>query len=101
MFYKTFFNDPFLKLREIQSEYPEIVLELSLYQLESEPQNFAAKRYQTLIKSFQEAGLDMGRIVVDSKVIDVKNFRDHALSLESSALNSVGAVLEGKVLSLD
>ena len=98
--YKTFFNDPFSRIREIQSEYPGIVFELSLYQLESEPRSLAAKRQQKLVKSFQEAGLDMNRIVFDSKTIYVKDFKNHLLSLEPSAWDSVGAVLEGKVQSL-
>ena len=98
--YKTFFNDPFSRIREIQSEYPGIVFELSLYQLESEPLSLAVKRNKTLIRRFQEAGLDMDRIIFDSRAIYVKDFKNHLLSLEPSAWDSVGAVLEGKVQSL-
>lgn len=99
--YKEFFNNRLDRIHEIQLEYPGIVFELSLYQLESESRDLAVKRYKTLIKSFQQAGLDMNRIIFDSKTIYVKSFKDQQLSLEANTLDSVGAVLEGKVISLD
>ncbi len=99
--YKEFFNNSLNRLHEVQLEYPGIVLELTLCQLESESSDLAAKRHKTLIKSFEQAGLDMNRIVFDSKTIYVKSFKDQMLSLETNTLDSVGAVLEGKVLSLD
>lgn len=99
--YKTFFNDPFSRIREIQSDYPGIVFELSLYQLESEPPSLAVKRHKTLIRRFQEAGLDMDRIIFDSRAIYVKDFKDHELSAGAFALDSIGAVLEGKVVSFN
>lgn len=96
--YTEFFNNKLERLREVQTEYPEIVFELSLYQLKSEPHSLAAKRYKTLIKSFQQAGLDMTRIVFNSKAIYVESFKEHDLSVETSVLDSVGAVLEGETL---
>ncbi|AEA42859.1 hypothetical protein [Fluviicola taffensis] len=99
--YKVFFNDPIDRLHEVQLEHPGVVFELTLCQLESEPRDLSAKRRKILIKSFHQAGLDMNRIVFDSKTVYVKNFKDHQLSLEANVLDSVGAILEGKVLSLD
>lgn len=99
--YRHFFNNKLDRFREIQMEYPGIVFELSLFQLESESRDLAEKRYKTLRKSFQQAGLDMNRIVFDSKTSYVKSFKDHQLSLDDGTLESVGAVLEGKVLSLE
>lgn len=37
--YREFFNNRFERFREIQLEFPGIVFEFSLYQLESEPHN--------------------------------------------------------------
>lgn len=96
--YKTFFNNSLDRIHEVQLEYPGVVFELTLYQLESESRDLAIKRHKTLVNSFQQAGLDMDRIVFDSQTIYVKSFKDHQLSLEVSALDSVGAVLEGRML---
>lgn len=99
--YKEFFNNSLDRLLEVQIEYPGIVFEVTLYQLESEPRDLAEKRHKTVVKSFQQAGLDMNRIVFDSKTVYVKSFKDHQLSLEAVTLDSVGAVLEAKVIILD
>jgi hypothetical protein len=98
--YKEFFNNKLERFREIQAEYPGIVFEFTLYQLESEARDLSIKRHKTLIRSFQQSGLDMNRIVFDSKTVYVKSFQDHQLSPETGVLDSIGAVLEGKVLSL-
>lgn len=98
--YKEFFNNKLDRILEIQTEYPGVVFELSLYQLESEPRTLAVKRHRTLVKSFQQAGLDMNRIIFDTKTVYLKSFKDHQLFIETSTLDSVGAILEGKVLSL-
>ena len=100
--YKAFFNNQLDRLHEVQLEYPGIVFELTLYQLESESRDLSAKRYKTLIKSFQQARLDMNRIVFDSKTVYVKSFKGEGTHYpEESVLDSVGAILQGKVLSLD
>jgi hypothetical protein len=99
--YSDFLNDQLVRIREIQSEYPSLVFEFSLFQLESESHNLALNRHKTIVKRFQEARLDMNRIIFDSKTTYVKSFKDHQLSLDVNTLDSIGAVLEGKVLSLD
>lgn len=97
----NFLNDSLERLREVQLEYPQLVFQFTLFQLESESRNFALKRYKTVFKYFQELGLDMNRIVFESDAVYVKDFKNHLRSIPSTSLDSIGAILEGKVLSLD
>lgn len=98
--YKEFFNNKLARIREIQLEYPEIVLGFSLFQLKSEPRSLSAKRQKQLLKSFREADLDMDRILFDPDTHYEGDFKKHNLSLDPGALDSVGAILEGTIKSL-
>ncbi len=98
--YKEFFNNKLARIREIQLEYPEIVLGFSLFQLKSEPRSLSAKRQKQLLKSFREADLDMDRILFDPNTHYEEDFKKHNLSLDPGALDSVGAILEGSIKSL-
>ncbi len=99
--YQHFFNDQLERFRELQLENPSIVFEFSLFQLESEPRSLALKRHKVIVKRFQEARLDMSRILFDSKTVYVKDFKNHALSFPSLGIDSVGAVLEGRNILID
>jgi hypothetical protein len=98
--YADFLNDQLVRLRETQAAHPGLVFQLTLVQLESEPRSLADKRYKTVIKHFQGAGLDMNRIVFDSKAIYVKAFENYAFT-PPLTMDSIGAILEGKVLLID
>lgn len=104
-FYKgvsnTFFGGRIRSLLEIQKKYPQLKWEFVLVQLKSEPAFLAPKRLAILKKRFTAAGLDMNRIVFNQKAFFVDSMDNRVLPEPPVTIDSVGAILEGKVLSID
>ncbi|MGV3610333.1 MAG: hypothetical protein ACO1N0_05260 [Fluviicola sp.] len=89
------------RLVEIQKAHSTVKWEFVLVQLKSEPKSLVSKRLLTLRKRFEEGGLDMNRIVFNTTPILVDNLQNHYPPDPPKTLKSVGAILEGKVLSLE
>lgn len=104
-FYKGVSNDFFggriQSLLEIQEKYPQLKWEFVLVQLRSEPGFLAPKRLAILKKRFTAAGLHMNRIVFNQKAFFVDSMDNRVLPELPATIDSVGAILEGKVLSID
>lgn len=71
-----------------------------LIQLKSEKGTLVSKRLLTLHKRFEEGGLDMSRITFNTTPILVNDVLNRYPPEPPKTLKSVGAILEGKVLSL-
>lgn len=104
-FYKgvsnDFFGDRIESLLEIQIKYPKLKWEFVLVQLKSEPGFLASKRLVILKKRFAATGLDMNRIVFNEKAFFVDSMNNRVPPESPSTIDSVGAILEGKVISLE
>ena len=97
--FNDFFGARIERLVEIQTAHPALKWEFVLIQLKSEPKSLVSKRLLTLYKRFEERGLDMERIVFDTNPILVEDVLDRYPPEPPKMLKSVGAILEGKVLS--
>jgi hypothetical protein len=86
---------------EIQKKYPKLKWEFVLVQLKSEPGFLVPKRLAVLKKRFSAAGLDMNRIVLNQKAFFVDSLNNRVLPEPLKTIDSVGAILEGKVLLID
>lgn len=104
-FYKGASNDFFggriEYLLELQKKYPKLKWEFVLVQLKSEPGFLAPKRLAILKKRFTASGLDMNRIVFNQKAFFVDSMDNRVLPESPAMIDSIGAILEGKVLSIE
>lgn len=104
-FYKGVSNDFFggrtESLLEIQKRYPGLKWEFVLIQLKSEPGFLVSKRLVILKKRFAATGLDMNRIVFNQKAFFVDSMNNRVPPEPPATIDSVGAILEGKVISLE